>query len=98
MIPCDDAPALESLLHSEFEDHRINKVNYRKEFFRAPLERIRSVITERGIQASFTLLAEAHEFRETQTLAKMSRADREKFKMERAVEASASSQSPAIDS
>lgn len=83
MIPSDDAPALEASLHSAFEDQRINKVNYRKEFFRIPLERIRSLVTARGIEASFTLLAEAHEYRETQGLEKMSPAERQQHQDER---------------
>jgi hypothetical protein len=45
MIRSDDAPALERMLHQEFDDARINKVNYRKEFFRIPLERIRALAT-----------------------------------------------------
>jgi hypothetical protein len=79
MLSCDDAPALECLLHGEFEEFRINKVNYRKEFFRVPLEKVRSFIAARGIQASFTLLAEAHEYRETQALDKMSPEERERY-------------------
>jgi hypothetical protein len=65
LIPCDDAPALESLLHTAFEDQRINRVNYRKEFFRTSLERIRAIIVNRGIEAEFTMQADAHEYRET---------------------------------
>ena len=45
MINTEDAPALEQLLHKAFDDLRINKVNYRKEFFRLPLERIRAFAT-----------------------------------------------------
>ena len=79
MIPCEDAPALENLLHAEFDDLRINKVNFRKEFFRVPLERLRSLITAKGIQASFTMVAEAHEYRETQVLNKLTPEEREKY-------------------
>lgn len=71
MIACDDAPALESLLHAEFESMRLNKVNYRKEFFRVPLERIRALVSDKGYDVTFTLLAEAREFRETQVLGHM---------------------------
>lgn len=78
LIACDDAPALEATLHSAFEEFRINKVNYRKEFFRVPLDRIRSRITERGIEAKFTLIAEAREYRETMSLGKLSPAERER--------------------
>jgi hypothetical protein len=83
MIPCEDAPALENLLHAEFDDLRINKVNFRKEFFRVPLERLRTLIAAKGIQASFTMVAEAHEYRETQVLNKMTPEEREKYRLRR---------------
>ena len=37
MIFSDDAVALEQKLHSELNDYRVNKVNYRKEFLRRTL-------------------------------------------------------------
>jgi hypothetical protein len=83
MIPSDDAPALERMLHEEFDDSRINQVNYRKEFFRLPLERLRSFLTAKGIEISFTMLAEAHEYRETQALLKMTPEQREKYHLRR---------------
>lgn len=83
MIASDDAPALEALLHAEFDDGRINKVNYRKEFFRVALDQVRGVIATKGIEASFTMLAEAHEFRETQVLNKMTPEEREKYHLSR---------------
>lgn len=84
MIPSDDAPKLENRLQTEFDDLRINKVNFRKEFFRLPLERLRSFLAVNGIEASFTLIAEAHEYRETQALGKMTPAEREKYHLRRA--------------
>jgi hypothetical protein len=36
IIQSDDAPKLESDLHKEFDSYRVNKVNFRKEFFRIP--------------------------------------------------------------
>jgi F0F1-type ATP synthase membrane subunit b/b' len=84
MIPCDDAPAFESLLHTEFDDLRINKVNYRKEFFRLPLERLRKFITSRSVEASFTMIAEAHEYRETLALNKMTPEQRERYHLRNA--------------
>ena len=83
MIPSEDAPALKNLLHTEFDDLRINKVNFRKEFFRVPLERVRSLITAKGIQASFTMVAEAHEYRETQVLNRTTPEEREKYHFRR---------------
>ena len=79
MISCDDAPALESKLHGEFDDLRINKVNYRKEFFRMPLERLRDVVVATGVEVSFTMLAEAREYRETQALDKMPPEERARY-------------------
>lgn len=40
MISCDDAPALEKMLHDHLECYRINRINLRKEFFRVELSRI----------------------------------------------------------
>lgn len=39
MIYSDEAPALESALHQEFSDRRVNASNMRKEFFRVKFER-----------------------------------------------------------
>ena len=87
MIPSDDAPALENFLHNEFDDLRINMVNSRKEFFRVPLERVRTLIIGKGIEASFTMLAAAREYRESQVLSKMSPVEREKYFLQREIEA-----------
>ena len=40
MISSDNAPALESALHKELHLHRLNKVNFRKEYFRVDLKTI----------------------------------------------------------
>lgn len=40
MIYSDEAPALESALHKEFADRRVNASNMRKEFFRVGLEEV----------------------------------------------------------
>lgn len=91
MIACDDAPALESLLHGEFEDTRMNKVNYRKEFFRVSLELVRTLLAEKGYEVTFTMLAEAHEYRETHVLNKMSPEEREKYHFQRDLSVASSS-------
>ena len=49
MIYSENAPELERLLHECFEDLRMNKVNYRKEFFRLPLVRIREFVETKGL-------------------------------------------------
>ncbi len=79
MIYSEDAPALERMLHNEFDDLRINKVNFRKEFFRLPVERIRNAVVTKNLNATFTLVAEAREYRETLALDKMTPAEREKY-------------------
>lgn len=86
MIPSDDAPALERMLHKEFEDARINKVNYRKEFFRVPLERVRTLAVEKGLEVTFTMAAAAREYRETVALGKMTPEEREKYHLRQIAE------------
>lgn len=68
MIYSEDAPNLESTLHKVFEAGRINKVNHRKEFFRVRLADIKEHLNFLGIEAKWTLAAEAQEFRESQAL------------------------------
>lgn len=68
MIYSKDAPKLEKALHEKFDTNRVNKVNNRKEFFRVSAAELRSVIDDLGIEAHFTLKAEAQEFRETQAI------------------------------
>jgi len=79
MIKCDDAPALERQLHERFDDLRVNKVNYRKEFFRVPIQQLREFVTEKKMEATFTLAAEAREYRETLAYEKMTPEERRKY-------------------
>lgn len=79
MIRCDDAPALERKLHGEFDAFRVNKVNYRKEFFRVPIHKLREFVSEQNLEASFTMAAEAREFRETQAFEKMTPEEQLKY-------------------
>lgn len=44
LVFSDNAPALEAKLHTQFAAGRLNKVNGRKEFFRADLQEIEAVI------------------------------------------------------
>jgi len=68
MIYSDEAPTLEKELHRAFDDKKVNMLNYRKEFFNVSLEEIESQIKETGIEAEFTKLPEAVEYRETLAL------------------------------
>lgn len=69
MIYVDDAPALETALHREFNDQRVNRVNYRKEFFHVSLDQIRHA-AERlaGVEPEFKLTIAAEEYYESQRL------------------------------
>jgi hypothetical protein len=44
---------------------QMNKVNYRKEFFRVDLKHIREEIEKLGLAAKWTMMAESREYRET---------------------------------
>jgi hypothetical protein len=65
VILSDDAPTLETQLHKHFVMGQVNKVNHRKEFFRAKLADIRREIETFGVEAKWTMVAEAREYRET---------------------------------
>jgi hypothetical protein len=68
MIFSEDAPALERSLHRHFLGAQVNKVNPRKEFFRAPIATIRAEVEKLGIQVSWTMLAAAADYRESQAI------------------------------
>ena len=46
LIFSDNAPALEAKLHEHFYKNRVNKLNNRKEFFRADIYEIEKVVKE----------------------------------------------------
>lgn len=65
MIYSDEAPALESALHKEFSDRRVNASNMRKEFFRVSLEEVEEAVKRLAPSASFFSDREAQEWHET---------------------------------
>jgi chromosome segregation ATPase len=66
MLYSDDAPALEKALHRRFDRESVNKVNYRKEFFRTSLAEIKQTVIQQGVtEVHWTMKAEAAEFRES---------------------------------
>jgi hypothetical protein len=66
MLYSDNAPELESALHAEFENRRVNLVNPRKEFYRdLELDEIEHFVSQRGLSAQFMRTPEAKEYRET---------------------------------
>lgn len=66
MIRSEDAPALEYALHSALEEHRVNLVNERKEFFKVPFETLKSHAEKHGGTVQLTELAEALEYRQSE--------------------------------
>lgn len=65
MIMSEDAPALERALHKHFIQAQVNKVNPRKEFFRIDLPALKGEVEKLGIEAKWTMTAEATQYRET---------------------------------
>lgn len=65
MIYSEEAPTLEYELHKAFTDNKVNMLNYRKEFFNVTIDEIEQKVKEIGIDAEFSKLPEAMEYRET---------------------------------
>jgi len=65
MIYSDEAPTLEYELHKAFTNKKVNMLNYRKEFFKVTLDEIENKVKEIGMDAEFSRLPEAMEYRET---------------------------------
>lgn len=66
MIFSDDAPALENMLHKEFRNYQMNKINSRKEFFKVDLQKIADVVKERfNATTEFTMTAKAEQYYES---------------------------------
>lgn len=68
LITSEDAPALEHALHQRFVRTQVNKVNPRKEFFRVPLHELRQELERMKVDATWTMVADAREYRETQAV------------------------------
>lgn len=79
MIYTEDAPKLETALHRTFNEQRLNKVNFRKEFFRTDIGAVRKIIDEAGLKAIFTMKAEAAEYRESMAFDNMPEDQRHKM-------------------
>jgi hypothetical protein len=65
VIFAEDAPGLETKLHQAFTFRRVNLVNLRKEYFRVSLEEIQEEVKKHHGFVSFTLMAEAEEYRKS---------------------------------
>jgi hypothetical protein len=68
VIYCDDAPSLETALHREFQDRRVNRVNHRKEFFSVSIDELVEVVQRHNCTVELTLAAEAEDYRKTRAL------------------------------
>ncbi|MBB1271233.1 DUF4041 domain-containing protein [Psychromonas sp. SR45-3] len=69
MIYVEDAPALESALHREFNKQRVNAVNFRKEFFNIDLDSIKDAVERiAGVEAEFKMTALAEDYYESKRL------------------------------
>jgi hypothetical protein len=58
-------PLLETQLHKHFVLLQMNKVNYRKEFFRVDIAHIREETEKLGLNVKWTMTAEAREYHES---------------------------------
>lgn len=66
-----EAYGLEKELHDKFNDHRINKVNSRKEFFHTTIDEIENILKEyENLTFEFNKSPEAEEYRQTQSIIK----------------------------
>lgn len=60
----DDAISIETKLHQRFDEHRINKVNMRREYFRVTPEAVLEALKEESVEVlEYVIEPEAMEFR-----------------------------------
>lgn len=66
LVFSEEAFALESELHSKFEQYKVNKVNGRKEYFKVPFAKIKEVLDEhKDLTVELTERPEAFEYRQS---------------------------------
>jgi hypothetical protein len=65
MISSENAPGLENSLHRAFNSRRLNKVNFRKEFFRVSIDEIREVVEQSQGSVEYVATPEALQYRES---------------------------------
>ena len=68
MISCEDAPTLEKALHRELSGYRVNKVNFRKEFFRTDLQSIINCVEKHHGNVDYVATQDAFEYRESREI------------------------------
>ena len=69
LIFSEEAFALETQLHNQLANYKVNKVNGRKEYFRVPFDEIRSILgTHKELTVELKEDAEAFEYRQTKAI------------------------------
>ena len=68
MIFSEDAVSLENKLHKILDDHRVNKINLRKEFFKVDLDEMEKIVLQEDPAAEFNRTMLAEEYRQTLSL------------------------------
>lgn len=68
MIFSDDAVGLENSLHKRLSDTRVNKINFRKEFFRTDVDSLERLVEEIDPTADFVKTMYAEEYQQTLSL------------------------------
>ncbi|WP_053218570.1 GIY-YIG nuclease family protein [Virgibacillus senegalensis] len=65
MVFSDNAVELEQKLHSELKEQRVNKVNFRKEFFKTDIDNLRNLVEEIDPTVEFVSTMLAEEYNQT---------------------------------
>ena len=68
MVYTENAPELEKKFHHKFNENRVNSVNIRREFFKVTMNEIEEFMKELKMDVQLTKVAEAKEFRMTQSI------------------------------
>lgn len=68
IIYSENAPELEKSLHKEFDFHKVNLVNDRREFFHVSLKDIEKIVKKLNADIEFVQVPEAREYRESITI------------------------------
>ncbi|MGU5757332.1 GIY-YIG nuclease family protein, partial [Aeromonas caviae] len=64
----EDAPKVERALHELFSENRVNKDNFRKEFFFTDPKIVKEAMEKMGVESDWYFEAEAKEFRESELI------------------------------
>lgn len=68
LVFSENAVSLEQKIHKMLQDERVNKVNYRKEFFKTDLTKLRNVVEEIDPTVEFITTMLAEEYNQTKSM------------------------------